>query len=72
MTESNTGSGARPDEPTLDDVLEPGARTPRDRAEHGKSPDSRLDEELEHRAEHERVQAGVADYVEEDVPSAED
>ena len=62
----------QPDEPTLDDVIEPGTATPRDRTEHAKAPDRGLDEELEHRAEHERVQAGVADYVEEDVPSAED
>lgn len=63
---------ARPDEPTLDDVMEPGTTTPRDRSEHGKAPDRGLDEELEHRVEHERVQAGLADYVEEDVPSAEE
>jgi len=63
---------ARPDEPTLGDVIDAGPTTPRDRAEHGKAPDRGLDEELEHRAEHERVQAGLADYVEEDVPSAEE
>ena len=61
---------ARPDEPTLDDVMEPTETAPRDREFHGKSPDRGLDEELEHRVEHERVQAGVDDYVEEDVHSA--
>lgn len=62
MTESS--------EPNLDDVIEPTEHAPRDRAEHGKAPDRYPDEELEHRTEHERVQAGLADYVPEDVPEA--
>lgn len=59
-----------PNEPNLDDVIEPTENAPRDRAEHGKAPDRYPDEELEHRTEHERVQAGLADYVPEEVPEA--
>lgn len=61
---------SEPDEPTLDDVMEPTEPAPRDRQEHGKAPDRLDDDELAHRAEHERVQAGVDDYNPEDVPSA--
>lgn len=60
------------DEPSLDDVIEPTESAPHDRAEHGKAPDRFPDDELEHRAEHERVQAGLADYVPEEIPSAEE
>jgi hypothetical protein len=59
-----------PDEPTLDDVIEPTESAPRDRTEHGKAPARPNDEELAHRTEHERVQAGLDDYDPNEVPSA--
>jgi hypothetical protein len=63
MTES-------PDEPTLDDVIEPTENAPRDRQEHAKSPDRIDDDVLAHRTEQERVQAGIDDYDPDDVPPA--
>ena len=59
-------------EPNLDDVIQPTENAPRDRSGHGKQPPRLNDDELEHRTEHERVQAGVEDYVPEEVPAAED
>lgn len=47
---------ARPDEPTLDDVIEPEHQIPRDRQEHGKSPDRPSDDMLEAQVAHEREQ----------------
>lgn len=58
------------DEPNLRDVMEPSESAPRDRAEHGKAPDRYPDDELEHRTEHERVQAGLDDFVPDEVPDA--
>jgi hypothetical protein len=56
----------------LDDVMEPTESAPRDRREHGKAPERLNDEELEHRAEQERVQAGIDPYDPDSVPSATD
>lgn len=59
-----------PDEPTLDDLIEPGVPAPRDRQEHGKAPARPNDEELEHRTEQERIAAGLEDYDPDSVPPA--
>lgn len=58
------------DTPDLDDVMETTEETERDRREHAKAPPKPDDDRLEHRAEEERVQAGLADFDEEDVPPA--
>jgi hypothetical protein len=60
------------DAPNLDDVMQPEEHPTRDRHEHGKAPDRLNDDELAHRTEHERVQAGVEDYDPDEVPSATD
>jgi hypothetical protein len=60
----------RPDEPYLDDVMQPTESAPRDRQEHGKAPDRLSDDMLEHRTEQERVQAGIDDYDPDAVPEA--
>jgi hypothetical protein len=65
MTESNH------EQPNLDDVIDPTESAPRDRQEHAKAPAHPNDEELEHRTEHERVQAGLADYEPGEVPAAD-
>lgn len=59
-----------PDEPTLDDVMQPTESAPRDRQEHGKAPARPNDDELAHRAEQERIAAGVEDYDPDEVPPA--
>jgi hypothetical protein len=59
-------------EPNLDDVIQPTENAPHDRSGHGKQPPRLNDDELQHRTEHERVQAGLEDYVPDEVPSAED
>ena len=61
-----------PDNPNLDDVLEPTEQAPRDRHEHGKMPAHLNDDALAERTEHERVELGLDDYDPNDVPSAED
>lgn len=65
MTESH-------DQPNLDDVIQPTESAPRDRQEHGKAPAKPNDDELEHRTQHERIAAGIADYDENEIPAAED
>jgi hypothetical protein len=60
----------RPDEPNLDDVIDPTEQAPRDRREHGKSPDRLNDDYLEHRTEQERIAAGIDDYDPDQVPPA--
>jgi len=59
-----------PDEPTLDDVIEPTESAPRDRQEHGKAPAKPNDDELARRTEQERIAAGLEDYDPNEVPSA--
>lgn len=59
-----------PDEPTLDDVIEPTESAPRDRQEHGKAPAKPNDDELAHRTEQERIAAGLEDYDPNEVPPA--
>ena len=61
---------SQPDEPTIDDVIEPTESAPRDRQEHGGAPDRLSDDWLQHRTEQERVQAGIEDYDPDEVPSA--
>ena len=64
----------RETDPTTDDVLEPeydeGLR--HDRHEHGGMPLRPDDDELERAVERDRVAAGLADFVEDDVPAATD
>lgn len=51
--------------------VDPGEETPRrDRTEHGGAPPRPDDDELAHRTEDERVEAGLDDYNPDDVPSA--
>ncbi|MGW5321756.1 hypothetical protein [Rhodococcus pyridinivorans] len=50
------------DTPDLDDVIDPTESAPKDRREHGKSPDRVDDDYLEYRTEQERIAAGVEDY----------
>jgi hypothetical protein len=57
-------------EPNLDDVISPSENAPRDRTGHRKQPPRLNDDELEHRTEHERVEAGVEDYLSDEVPPA--
>jgi hypothetical protein len=59
-----------PDEPTLDDVIEPTESAPRDRQEHAKAPAKPNDDELAHRTEQERIAAGLEDYDPDEVPPA--
>lgn len=59
-----------PDEPTLDDVIQPTESAPRDRQEHGKAPAKPNDDELAHRTEQERIAAGLEDYDPDQVPPA--
>lgn len=63
---------SNPDEPTLDDVMEPGDDAlPRpDRTVHGGMPERLDDDALAVATEQERVAAGVADYAPDDVPDA--
>ena len=61
-----------PDEPTLDDVMDTTEEAPRDRHEHGGAPARLNDDELAHRTEEERVQAGIDAYDPDDVPPAEE
>ena len=61
-----------PEEPRLDDVLEPTEDVIPDRREHGKMPAHPDDEELERRTEHERVELGLDDYDPNEVPPATD
>jgi hypothetical protein len=60
------------DEPDLDDVMETTEDARPDRREHGKAPARPDDDELAHRAEEERVEAGIDDYDPDDVPPATD
>ncbi|KAF0957366.1 hypothetical protein [Rhodococcus sp. T7] len=60
----------QPEEPNLDDVIDPTEQAPRDRREHGKSPDRLNDDYLEYRTEQERIAAGVDDYDPDQVPPA--
>jgi hypothetical protein len=59
-----------PDEPTLDDVIEPTEQAIPDRHEHGKYPAHVNDDELARRTEQERIAAGLDDYDPNDVPPA--
>jgi hypothetical protein len=59
-----------PENPTLDDVIEPTEHPVPDRHEHAKAPAHLNDEELARRTEQERVEAGLDDFDPEDVPSA--
>jgi hypothetical protein len=61
---------SEPDEPTLEDVLEPSEPAPRDRQEHGKAPAKPNDDELARRTEQERIEAGLEDYDPGTVPPA--
>ena len=61
---------SEPDESTLDGVIEPTEQAPRDRQEHAKAPAKPNDDELAHRAEQERIAAGLEDYDPNEVPSA--
>jgi hypothetical protein len=54
------------------DVFETTEKAPRDRREHGKTPPRLDDDELERRAEIERVEVGVDDFDPDDVPPATD
>ncbi len=47
------------DTPDLDDVIDPTESAPKDRREHGKSPDRVDDDYLEYRTEQERIAAGA-------------
>lgn len=58
------------DTPNLDDVIDPTESAPRDRREHGKSPDRIDDDYLEYRTEQERIAAGLEDYDPDHVPPA--
>ncbi|AHD21195.1 hypothetical protein NXT08_17510 [Rhodococcus pyridinivorans] len=58
------------DTPDLDDVIDPTESAPKDRREHGKSPDRVDDDYLEYRTEQERIAAGVEDYDPDHVPPA--
>ena len=58
------------DTPDLDDVIDPTESVPKDRREHGKSPDRVDDDYLEYRTEQERIAAGVEDYDPDHVPPA--
>jgi hypothetical protein len=58
------------DTPALDDVIQPTESAPRDRQGHGKQPPRLDDDELQRRAEHERVEVGVDDYDPNEIPSA--
>jgi hypothetical protein len=58
------------DEPTLDDVIIPEERAIPDHHQHGKGYGRPNDDELEHRTEQERVEAGVEDYDPDEIPSA--
>jgi hypothetical protein len=58
------------DEPTLDDVIEPTEHPTPDRQEHAKAPAHPNDDELARRTEQERIEAGLADYDPDDLPSA--
>ncbi|WP_369068798.1 hypothetical protein [Kineococcus terrestris] len=49
----------QPDQPTLDDVIDPEIAAPRDRQEHAKAPARPSDDELEQRVEHERREVGL-------------
>lgn len=60
----------RPDLPDLGDLTEVGLPNP-DRSEHGKMPELD-DDQLAVIAARERVEAGIDDYVPEDVPDATD
>jgi hypothetical protein len=57
-------------EPNLDDVITPTEHAVPDHHQHGKMPKHPNDDELEHRTEQERVQAGIDDYDPDDVPPA--
>lgn len=63
---------SNPDEPTLDDVLEPAddALPSHDRTVHGGMPERLDDDALAVATEQERVDADVADYAPHDVPDA--
>ena len=62
----------QPDEPTLDDVMEPEIAAPRDRQEHAKAPDRPNDDELEQRVHHERREVGLESDDDRQVPPATD
>ena len=59
-----------PDEPTLDDVIEPTEQATPDHHEHAKTPKHLNDEALEQRTEQERLAAGLDDYDPDAVPPA--
>lgn len=61
---------AEPDEPTLDDVMTPSEQANPDHREHAKTPAHLNDDELARRTEQERVQAGLDDYIQDEVPPA--
>ncbi|MFZ2526291.1 MAG: hypothetical protein WAX14_01365 [Rhodococcus sp. (in: high G+C Gram-positive bacteria)] len=58
------------DTPNLDDVIDPTESAPRDRREHGKSPDRIDDDYLEYRTEQERIATGLENYDPDHVPPA--
>ena len=58
------------DTPNLDDVIDPTESAPRDRREHGKSPDRIDDDSLEYRTEQERIATGLENYDPDHVPPA--
>ncbi len=59
-----------PDEPTVDDVIEPTEQAAPDHREHAKTPKHLDDDELERRTEQERVAAGLVDHDPDAVPPA--
>ncbi|MBE7187442.1 hypothetical protein [Jatrophihabitans endophyticus] len=59
------------DQPNLDDVLDVEEQATPDHHAHGKQPKHLNDDELEHRTEQERDEVGAADYVPDEVPSAD-
>lgn len=58
-------------QPNLDDVLPVDEQATPNHHEHGKQPKHLNDDELEHRTEQEREKVGAADYVSDEVPSAD-
>ncbi|PPK94684.1 hypothetical protein CLV92_107187 [Kineococcus xinjiangensis] len=63
---------ATPDQPNLDDVMQPTESTPRDRQEHGKMPARPRDDQLEQLVEHEREMIHGEDPDATEIPPATD